>query len=193
MSHKGQTTTLEERVTIAERVDAGQSSREIAAELERPLPTIRKWRQRYLREGRAGLSSQKGRPAAGALATAPAEMKEAILEFREAHPGWGAQTLRLEIAKDERFVGLRIPSRSRIAAYLKEQKKVRKYEHHQDLPEPKVQSVQRPHQEWEMDAQGVTTVAGLGKVSFINLLDVFSHASIDSHACLNTPHPKSQE
>jgi transposase len=193
MNNKGQTTTLEERVTIAERVDAGQSSGEIAAELERPLPTIRKWRQRYLREGRAGLTSRMGRPAAGALATAAAEMKDAILELREAHPGWGAQTLWLEIAKDERFAGLRIPSRSRIAAYLKEQNKVRKYERHQDLPEPKARPAQRPHQEWEMDAQGVTKVAGLGKVSFINLLDVFSHTSIDSHACPNTRHPKSQE
>ena len=44
-----------------------------------------------------------------------------------------------------------------------------------------------------MDAQGMTTVAGLGKVSFINLLDVFSHTSIDSHACPNTRHPKAQE
>jgi transposase len=193
MSNKGQTTTLEERVTIAERVDVGQSSREIAEELGRPLPTIRKWRQKYLREGRTGLSSQMGRPAAGALATAPAEMKDAILALREQHPGWGAQTLRLEIAKDERFADLRLPSRARIAAYLKEQQKVRKYERHQDLPEPKAQPVQRPHQEWEMDAQGVTTVAGVGKVSFINLLDVYSHASIDSHACPNTRHPKSQE
>jgi len=193
MSHKGQTTTLEERVTIAERVHEGQSSREIAEELGRPLSTVRKWRQRYLREGRAGLSSQMGRPAAGALAKTPREMKDALLELREQHPGWGAQTLRLEIAKDVRFVGLTIPSRARIAAYLKEQKKVRKYERHQDLPEPKAQLVQHPHQEWEMDAQGVTTVVGLGKVSFINILDVYSHVSVDSHACLNASHPKSQE
>lgn len=193
MSHKGQVTTLEERVIIAERVQAGQSSGEIANELERPLATVRKWRQRYLQEGRAGLSSQMGRPAAGALATAPAEMKDALLKLRDQHPGWGAQTLRLEIAKDVRFAGLRIPSRARIAAYLKEQKKVRKYERHQDLPETKAQPVQRPHQEWEMDAQGVTTVVGLGKVSFINLLDVYSHASIDSHACLNVSHPRSEE
>ena len=193
MKHKGQITTLEERVNIGERVQAGQSSREIAKTLERPLPTVRKWRQRYLREERAGLSSQMGRPAAGALATTSAEMKAAILELREGHPGWGAQTVRLEIAKDDRFVGLRVPSRARIAAYLKEQEKVRKYERHQELPEPKAQSVQRPHQEWEMDAQGVTTVVGLGKVSFINLLDVYSHVSIDSHACPNASHPKSQE
>lgn len=193
MSRKGQRTTLEERVTIAERVDAGQSSREIAEALERPFPTIRKWRQKYLREGRDGLFSRMGRPATGALGSVPAEMRDAILELREEHPGWGAKTLRLEISKDERFAGMRIPSRSRIAAYLKEKKKVRKYERHQDLPEPKAKPVQRPHQEWEMDAQGVTTVAGLGKISFINLLDVFSHVSIDSHACQNTSHPKSQE
>jgi len=193
MSDKGQTTTLEERVTIAERARAGQSSREIAEALGCSLATVRKWRQRYQREGRKGLSSQMGRPAAGALAKTPGEMKEALLELRERHPGWGAQTLRLEIAKDERFAGLTIPSRGRIAAYLKEQKKVRKYERHQNMPEPAVEPVQRPHQEWEMDAQGVTTVAGLGKVSFINLLDVYSHVSIDSHACPKVSHPGSQE
>ena len=38
-------------------------------------------------------------------------MKDVILELREAHPGWGAQTLQLEIAKDERFFDLSIPSR----------------------------------------------------------------------------------
>ena len=193
MSNKGRTTTLEERVTIAERVDAGQSSREIAEELERPLATVRKWRHRYLRAGRTGLSSQMGRPASGALATAPAEMKDAILALREKHLGWGPQTLQLEIGKDERFAGLSLPSRSRIAVYLKGRNKVRKYERHQDLPEPKSQSVQCPHQEWEMDAQGVTTVAGLGKVSFINLLDVVSHTSIDSHACMHMCHPPLQE
>ena len=193
MMKKGQSTTLAERVEIAEKVSAGQSSQEIADVLGRPLATIRKWRQRYKREGRTGLSSQMGRPADGALAKTAAEMKDVLLELRDKHPGWGAQTLRLEIAKDERFAGLRVPSRARIAAYLKEHKKVRKYEHHQEMPEPKAQSVQRPHQEWEMDAEGVTTVLGVGKVSFINLLDVYSHTSIDSHACLNASHPKSQE
>lgn len=193
MSEKGQTTTLEERVMIAERAKAGQSSREIAEALERPLATVRKWRQRYRREGRSGLSRQMGRPAKGALASASEEMRDALLELRDKQPGWGPQTLWLEVAKDVRFVGMRIPSRARIAVYLKEQGKVRKYERHEDLSEPPEQPVQRPHQEWEMDAQGVTTVAGLGKVSFINLLDVYSHVSIDSHACPNVSHVRSQE
>jgi len=191
MSQKGQTTTLEERVTIAEQVRAGKSSREIAEMLVRPLATVRKWRQRYRRSGRSGLTSAMGRPANGALASAPTELKDALLNIRDKHPGWGPQTLRLEIAKDGRFAGLKIPSRARIAAYLKEQQRVRKYERHQELPEPQAQPVQRPHQEWEMDAQGVTHVAGVGKVSVINLLDVYSHVSIDSHACPDVSHPKS--
>jgi transposase len=74
MSQKGQTTLLEERVTIAERAKAGQSSREIADALGRPMATVRKWRQRYRREGRCGLTSQMGRPANGALASVPVEM-----------------------------------------------------------------------------------------------------------------------
>ena len=193
MSQRGQPTTLAERVTIVEQADAGKSSYEIAQELGLPLATVRKWRQRYRRSGRAGLSSQMGRPATGALGQSPPELRDAVLQMREKHPGWGPQTLRLELAKDERFAKQGLPSRARIAAYLKEKDKVRKYEHHQDMPEPKPQPIQRPHQEWEMDAQGVTTVAGLGKVSFIDLLDVYSHMSIDSHACPKASHPKSEE
>jgi len=193
MSQRGQPTTLAERVAIVEQADAGKSSREIAQELGRPLATVRKWRQKHKHQGRAGLFSQIGRPATGALGQSPPELKDTILQMREKHPGWGPQTLRLELAKDERFAKQVLPSRARIAAYLKEKDKVRKYERHQDLPEPKPQPVQRPNQEWEMDAQGVTTVIGLGKVSFIDLLDVYSHVSIDSHACLNASHPKSEE
>lgn len=71
MSQKEQTTTYEERVTIGEMAIFGQSSREIADALGRPFATVRKWRQRYRQEGRAGLANQMGRPAKGALASVP--------------------------------------------------------------------------------------------------------------------------
>ena len=193
MHKSGRTTTWEERLAIAAGVEAGQSSREIAQALGRPLATVRKWRQRYLRAGHAGLVSQMGRPATGALGSVPAELKAALHTLREQHPGWGPQTLRVEIAKDARFASQKLPSRARIAAYLKEQALVRPYERQQELPEPAVSVIQRPHQEWEMDAQGVTTVADLGRVSFINVLDVASHVSVDSHACLHTAHPCMQD
>lgn len=193
MSQKGRTTTLEERVAIAEQAEAGRSSREIAIAMGCPIAKVQKWRQRYRCKGRAGLSSQMGRPAGGALASVSAEMKAAILALREKHPGWGAQTIRLEVAQDERFAHQHIPSRARIAAFLQEHKKVRHDERHPELPQPKAEPIQRPHQEWEMDAQGVTTIAGIGQVSFLNALDVHSHTSVDSHACLKKLHPTAQD
>lgn len=183
---------MEERIYIAEHSSAGESSREIATALGRPLATVRKWRHRYQRGGRASLTSKLGRPPGGALAQFPAEMKAALLAMRTQHPGWGPLTLRVELAQDARFADHKLPSRSRIAAYLKAQRQVRKYERRQDLPEPESQPVHRPHQEWELDAQGVTTIAGLGQVSVINVLDIDSHISIASHACLHTRHPNAE-
>ncbi len=193
MSQKGQTTTLAERIEIGERAASGETDRQIAQGTGRPIATVRKWRRRYKREGRAGLSSQMGRPASGALGQFSAEIKAAIEQMREANPGWGAQTIRLELAKDIRFANQRLPSRARIAAYLKQKGLVRCYERHQELPEPKAQPVERPHQEWEADAQGKRRVTGIGEVSLISMLDVYSHLSIAGHACPDTSHPDTQD
>lgn len=193
MNQKGQTTTLAERIEIAERSQAGQSNREIAREMGRPLATVRKWRRRFQREGRAGLSSHMGRPASGALGQFSAEVRQAIFRIRQTHPGWGALTIRLELAKEAHFADQRLPSRARIAAYLKQEQLVRPYERPQALPEPPASPIKRPHQEWEADAQGKTEVAGIGDVSFINILDVCSHLSIEGQACPHASHPSTED
>lgn len=193
MSLKGQSTSFAERFEIGERWKAGQSDGEIAQALQRPLSTIRKWRRRNQHQGHAGLSSQIGRPAKGALGQFPSELADQVLQMREAHPGWGPLTILTELQKDTRLAGLRLPSRSRIAAYLKQKGKVKKYERHHKLPEPRSQSVERPHQEWEVDAQGKILIAGVGAASIINILDVFSLVKIDSLPCLNTSHANTQD
>ncbi|MCI0423371.1 MAG: hypothetical protein L0312_29830 [Acidobacteria bacterium] len=193
MSIKGQVTSYAERVEIGERWQAGQSDGEMALALQRPLATIRKWRRRYQWEGRDGLSSPMGRPVKGALGQFPSEMADEVLQLRQAHPGWGPLTLLAELKKDARFAGLRLPSRARLAAYLKQKEKVKKYERHQELPEAQRHPMERPHQEWEVDAQGKIAIAGLGGVSIINILDVFSHVKIESLPCLRTTHAKTQD
>lgn len=193
MSIKGQVTSYAERVEIGERWAGGQSDREIALVLQRPIPTVRKWRRRYQQEGREGLSSLMGRPVRGALGQFPSEIAEEVLQLRQAHPGWGPLTIVAELKQDARFLGRRLPSRARIAAYLKQKEKVKKYERHQELPAPQRQAMQRPHQEWEVDAQGKIAVAGLGGVSIINILDVFSQVKIDSLPCLRTTHANTQD
>lgn len=193
MNTKGRVTSMAERVEIGEDWAAGQNDRQIALALQRPVSTIRKWRRRNQHAGRPGLASQMGRPARGALGQFPGELLDEIYQMRKAHPGWGPLTILVELKKDARFAGLRLPSRSRVAAYLKDKDMVKKYERHQKLPEPKRQTIERPHQEWEVDAQGKIAIAGLGSVSIINVLDVFSCLKIDSQPCLNTTHANTQD
>jgi hypothetical protein len=193
MNTKGRVTSMAERVEIGEQWAVGQNDRQIALALQRPVSTIRKWRRRNQHAGRPGLASQMGRPARGALSQFPGELSDEIYKMRKDHPGWGPLTILVELKKDARFAGLRLPSRSQVAAYLKDKDMVKKYEHHQKLPEPKRQTIERPHQEWEVDAQGKIAVDGLGNVSIINVLDVFSCLKIDSQPCLNTTHANTQD
>jgi transposase len=189
MVGRGQRTTLEERINIGERWEAGQTDPEVAAAVRRPVWTVRKWRRRYQREGRSGLVSRMGRPSTGALGQFPLEMREAVREMREKHPGWGALTIRTELEEDRRFAGMRWPSRSRIAAFLKQEDFTRKYERHSELPQPQAAEPERAHKEWEVDAQGVIKVPDLGSVSIININDLFSRLKVDSFPCLDTSHP----
>lgn len=193
MSVKGSPIILAERVEIGERSKAGETDKTIALSLQRSISTIRKWRRRYEREGRAGLSSQMGRPATGALGQYPPLVAQVISETRKAHSGWGALTLLLELQKDTRFAGKKFPSRSRIAAYLKQEKLAKKHERRHELTEPKPAPITRAHQEWELDAQGKLAIAGLGSASIINIVDVFSHLKIDGLPCLRTTHANTQD
>ena len=188
MRQKGHTTSLSERMEIGELWKAGQTDRQIAEGIERPLATVRKWRRRNQHQGRAGLTSRMGRPKRGPLGYFPADLVQALDEMRKAHPGWGPITLLREMEKGDRFSDQPLPSRSRLAAYLKAAGLVKKYERHQAPPEAKLTALDRPHQEWEVDAQGKQPVAGLGGVSIINITDVVSHLKIASLPCLQTTH-----
>jgi transposase len=193
MAQRGPRTTYEERVEIGARWEAGQSDPAIAATRQRSIWTVRKWRRKYQQEGRAGLFSQMGRPASGALGQFPLEIRDRIREMRQDHPGWGAATLLAELARDPYFAGLCLPSRSRIALFLQQQGFTRKYERHSELPQPQTETAQTAHAEWEVDAQGVIEVPGLGPVSLINIGDLVSRLKVDSLPCLNTSHPSTPD
>jgi transposase-like protein len=189
MAQKGRRTTFEERIEISERAAAGQTDPAMAVDMSLSVWTVRKWRRKAQREGRPGLASRLGRPSTGALGSFPSEVREAIRQMRRAHPGWGPLTIRIELERDLRFAGKKLPSRSRIAAFLKQEDFTRPYQRHSELPQPQGGDPQRPHEEWEMDAQGVIKVPNLGSVSLINIGDVFSRLKVDSFPCLGTSKP----
>jgi transposase len=192
MRQRGRTTTLEERIEIGERWEAGQTDPEIAEALGCSVWTIRKWRRKYQREGRSGLASRMGRPPTGALGYFPKRVRDIILEMRDANPGWGPDTIRAEWERDPTRKGLPLPSRSRIAAFLKQEGYTRPYERHTELPQPEEKEVEQVHEEWEMDAQGVVDVSTVGRVSIINIVDVRSRLKVESAPCLDTSHPSTK-
>ena len=193
MARRGQTTSLAERVEIGERWAAGQKDPEIAAAMNLPIWTVRKWRRKYQREGRSGLGSRLGRPPTGALGQFALELRDTVREMRESHPGWGPITIRTELEGKSHFAGLKLPSQPRIAAFLKQEGLTRRYERHSQLPQPQAVALRRAHEEWEADAQGVIQVSELGAVSIINVTDLFSRVKVESFPCLHTPHPSTQD
>lgn len=102
MLRRGQTTTFPERLDITERAAARESDPEIAMALGCSVWTVRKWRRRGQHHGRTGLSSQMGRPTTGPLGTFAMGMRDAILQMRRTHPGWGPTTLLAELQVDPR-------------------------------------------------------------------------------------------
>lgn len=177
------TTTLEERVMILTLAEAGHSDRDIAQRVGCSLRTVRKWRRRGQREGIQGLVSKMGRPATGAMGTFPLIVRETVQSLRQVHPGWGPLTLRIELEDDKFLAGRRLPGRTTIARWLKQEELTRPYERHQDLPQPAPDPVKACHEEWELDARGYEKMAGLGVVSLINLNDRFSKVKLISYPC----------
>ena len=174
-------TTLEDRLEIVGLAKSGLTDPEIAKRVGWSESTVRKWRRREQRLGRAGLASQMGRPRRGALSKSPKGIRETLRYWRESHPGWGPKTLHTELVKSGAFAGQAIPSRASIARFLHEQNLSRPYEKHSDIPQPERQPVEKPHDVWEMDARGHRKVPDVGVIALINLNDRRSHVRLLSY------------
>jgi hypothetical protein len=86
-----------------------------------------------------------------------------------------------ELAGDSRFLGLRLPGRAQVAAFLKAKDLARPYQRRAGLPLANAPKAKQAHEEWEMDAQGAQRVEPLGQVSVVNLIDVVSRLKIGSY------------
>jgi transposase len=163
---------LEERLQIATLSESGLSDQVIADQMGRSLSMIRKWRRRYQKEGRPGLTSKMGRPQTGALSSNPKKVQVQITQMRQQHPGWGPKTIHAELVRAG--AENRIPTPASIGRYLREQGLSRSYRRHSELPETEQPLAIRAHQLWTMDASGATKVPQIGLVALINISDYVS-------------------
>ncbi len=65
MQQRGQTTTFQTRLQISEYATAGLNDPQIATAVGCSVWTVRKWRRRWHKRGRVGMTSHMGRPATG--------------------------------------------------------------------------------------------------------------------------------
>jgi len=124
---------------------------------------------------RGDLSSVLGRPCKGDLSSYPAEIIRHIKAIRINHPGWGAQTIQIELVKTTPY-GLReLPSISAIHRYLKQEGLVKPTVPRSSVPSVSTsRKIKRVHDLWELDAQGAVKVAGIGYQALINIKDIKS-------------------
>jgi len=193
MLQQGQTITFQQRLEIAELAAAGQTDPQIAGLVNCSFYTVRKWRRRFEKGGRTALSSHMGRPRTGVLSKCSTELKQLIIQLRKNHPGWGPDTLLVALNKTTQSAAPSLPSRARLAAFLKQLGLTRPYQTHIELVQPPKEPIEQPHQEWQLDAQGSFQVEGLGKVSLITIIDVVSRLKVESYPSLEHHNPSLPE
>ena len=181
MARHGKKMTYPERLECGKRATAGQTDVQYAQATGWSIWTVRKWRRSFQKQGESGIVPLMGRPKKGALSTYPDDLGTGLKKMRQAHPGWGPITLLEELTALPAYFGKALPSRARVAAFLKEKQLVRQYERHAGLPQPAPDPATQVHDEWEMDAQGRQPVAGLGMVNVVNIMDVVSRLKVESY------------
>lgn len=189
MVQRGQPTTFQQRLDIKQRSENGQNDPTIAAALGFSVWTVRKWRRIAQNQTRADLSPKLGRPAKGPLSSMPSQLQLKIKELRLAHPGWGPNTLLAELKQDPYWSTTTLPSRARVAAFLKNAGLTRSYQPHSPLPPIPSHPPHQPHEEWQLDAQGAMRVEGVGSVGIINVVDVTSRLKVESYPSLGSHNP----
>ncbi len=181
MARRGKKMEHAEKLACMERVKSGHTDGQIAQATGWSVWTIRKWRRAYRKQGEAGLAPIMGRPRQGILSSYSAEMRKELENMRQGHPGWGPITLIEEISQLPAWFGQVLPSRSRVAAFLKEKEVVRVYERHAGVEKTALAIPLQAHDQWEMDAQGRQKVPGLGWIKVVNILDVVSRLKVASY------------
>lgn len=125
---------------------------------------------------RGAIQSVMGRPRQGALSSYPSTLVNHIKQLRGRYPGWGAQTLLVELVQEYSYTSSDLPSIASVNRYFQEQGLMPKREPASQLPRSKRcdDRAKGPHDVWQLDAQGPVLVDGLGYIAMINIKDVRS-------------------
>jgi len=175
------TTTHQDRIEMIELHQKGLSFAEIAQRFGVHRDTVRGWWRQFQQGGWSALLPRPaGRPATGPLGSFDPLIKYAALRLKREHPHWGPDVIRCHLARRSSLVGLAIPSRSALAAYVKPY--IPRVRHPRRLPIQRPDATawrpQAPHEWWQMDFKGDEQVGPCGPVAPFLVTDVWTSAPL---------------
>jgi len=169
-------TTLQTRQQIIELKENGLPLSRIAEQLGLSLSCVRKFWRRFRDLGKQGLERLSRRPKKAPSHRTPGRVREAIIETKRKHPGWGGQFIQGELDR-RRFKS--IPHRRTVERFLLQfpefpRRRYRKREVLQDARRATLL-----HQLWQMDFIVKRKLNGAKqKYSFLQIRDMASTKSI---------------
>ena len=183
MAARAPLTLAEKERLYAEKL-RGRSLSTIAAELGCSRETARKWWRIARDHGRAAFQHpRRGRAATGVLSRFAPALTSRALTLKRDHPSWGPDRVQSELGRDPTLVGLRLPSRSRLALLFK-------------TACPDLVAPRRPrsppavapttptavHECWQLDCQEALPLADDRRASICTLRDPVGAAILSSQA-----------
>ena len=175
--------THDEREQIYLRKKSGDSLQSIADELKISYECARKWWCRGKEEGLAGLAHRKrGRPVQGILSKFTSEVREACLALKRKHKRWGAARILLEMGQSTVLTNHKLPSRSRLYPYFREQcpECLNMWTKHKEVPRPAQATA--VHEVWQVDHQEGHRLGDGSIATVCNIRDPYGAAMIASQA-----------
>jgi len=182
-----QRVSLEQKMAMKELLASDKTFKQIAKELDLKFEVVRKW-CRVIKKG-GSLSPTIGRPKTGPLSTFSKAVLAKIDEYRPSKEGWGADTIKVELDLETTLDGLNKPSAMSIHRYLKVNERVGQRRKLVPLITPPIVRTERPHQLWQLDAEGNCFVKDVGFISMINIKETHCKVYVEHYPCsLAGPH-----
>lgn len=179
--------TSAERAYLGTRRQAGATLTMIATELQCSLATVRKW---WRRQRRGQSAPDCGRPRRGILSTYPAALADEAVRLKQTHPHWGPANVKLELKRQARFSGQRLPSDARLFGLFQARcPEAVQPRQRRAYPERSVPPAGAPHQRWQLDGQEKVPLGPADVATLLSLRDPVSALLLASRA-IQTTTPK---
>jgi len=173
--------TLEQKMSMKSLLTANKTYAEIASELGLSKSVVRKWCQR-IKKGDC-LTPKMGRPKKGSLSTFSKLIIDKIDLYRPDKEGWAADTIKVELELCKELIDLAKPSAISINRYLASKNRVKTYSKHSNLAIEPVVATKRPHDLWQLDAEGNCYLQNIGYITMINIKEIHCKVYVQHFPC----------